>query len=131
MNWLALLGLEGRVARWHKLVIEGAIAAEDRIALASLEWQAEKARLRVLLVLGVLLAGLTVVALTVLSLAVIVHFWDTPERRLAAWLVAGAWVLAWAGVLASVVAVARRASQAFAFTRRELQQDWQSLKETL
>lgn len=131
MNWWAFLGLEGLVARGHKLVIEGAIAAEDRIELASLEWQTEKRRLRLLLVLGVLLGGLTVVALVALSLAIVVHFWDTPQRRLAAWLVAGIWLLAWAGVLAGVVAVARRASQAFALTRRELQQDWRSIKETL
>ncbi|KAF1047820.1 phage holin family protein [Xylophilus sp.] len=131
MSLLRLLGLDGLVARGHKWVIEGAIAAEDRLELASLEWQAEKKRLQYLVVLGVLLAGLTVVALTALSFAIVVHYWDTPSRRLAAWLVALAWLVAWAAVLAGVVAIGRRARHAFILTRRELQRDWQAVKGTL
>ena len=61
MNWLSLLGLEAFVARWRANVIEGALAAEDRLDLARLEWQDQKRRLQLLLVLGVLVAGLTVV----------------------------------------------------------------------
>ena len=34
MNWLSLLGLEAFMARWRANVIEGAIAAEDRLELA-------------------------------------------------------------------------------------------------
>lgn len=81
MNWLSLLGLESLVARWRANVIEGAIAAEDRMDLARLEWQDQKQRLQQMLVLTIVVAGLTVVALIMLSLAVLVHFWDTPIAR--------------------------------------------------
>ena len=89
MNWLSILGLEALVARWRANVIEAAIAAEDRLDLARLEWQDLKHRLQQVLVLTIVVAGLTVVALIMLSLAVVVHFWDTPHRVLVAWLVAG------------------------------------------
>ena len=88
MNWISMLGLEAFVARWRASLIEGAIAAEDRLELAHLEWQEQKRRLRYLLVLTILVAGLTVVALILLSLALMVQFWDTPQRILVAWLVA-------------------------------------------
>ena len=39
MNWLSILGLEALAARWHANVLEAAIAAEDRVDLARLEWQ--------------------------------------------------------------------------------------------
>lgn len=74
MNWLSLLGLEGLAARWRANLIEGAIAAEDRMDLARLEWADLKQRLQQLLVLTILVAGLTVVALIMVSLAVLVHF---------------------------------------------------------
>ena len=67
MNWLSLLGLEGLAARWRANLIEGAIAAEDRMDLARLEWADLKQRLQQLLVLTILVVGLTVVAL-ILSL---------------------------------------------------------------
>ena len=38
MNWLALLGLDVMVARWRVAAIEGAIAVEDRMELAKLEY---------------------------------------------------------------------------------------------
>ena len=53
MNWLSLLGLEGLAARWRANLIEGAIAAEDRMDLARLEWADLKQRLQQLLVLTV------------------------------------------------------------------------------
>lgn len=131
MNWLSILGLESLVSRWRANVIEAAIAAEDRMDLARLEWQDQKQRLQQMLVLTILVAGLTVVALIMLSLAVLVHFWDTPQRTLVAWIVAGVWVAGWAATLLSLVAVAKRASDGFALTRRELAQDWRDIKERL
>lgn len=131
MNWLSLLGLDSLVARWRANVIEGAIAAEDRMNLARLEWQDQKQRLLQLLVLTILVGGLTVVALIMLSLAVLVHFWDTPERTLVAWVVAGAWTLGWAGTLMALVSIAQRAGNGFALTRLELAQDWRDIKERL
>lgn len=131
MNWLSLLGLDVWLTRWHAAVLEGVIATEDRLELAHLEWQQLKLRLRELLVLTVAVAALTVVALTLLSAAVIVQFWDTPHRLLATWLVAGAWLILWAIALASLLSVARSASNGFALTRRELLQDWRDIKERL
>lgn len=131
MNWLSLLGLEGMAARWRANAIEGAIAVEDRVDLARLEWADLKQRLQQLLVLTIVVGGLTVVALIMLSLAVLVHFWDSPQRVLVAWLVAGLWVLGWAGALAALVSVAQRAGNGFALTRQELAQDWRDIKERL
>lgn len=131
MNWLSLLGLEGFVARWRANVIEAAIAAEDRMDLARLEWDGLKRRLQQLLVLTIVVGGLTVVALVMLSLAVLVQFWDTPQRVLVAWLVAGGWVIVWAAMLATLVSVAQRAGSGFALTRSELAHDWRDIKERL
>lgn len=131
MNWLSLLGLEAFVARWRANVIEGALAAEDRLDLARLEWQDQKRRLQLLLVLGVLVAGLTVVALIMLSVAVLVQFWDTPQRTLVAWLVAALWTLGWSVVLMSLISATKRLANGFALTRRELAQDWRDIKERL
>ncbi|CAN7428821.1 MULTISPECIES: phage holin family protein [unclassified Acidovorax] len=131
MNWLSLLGLEGLAARWRANVIEGAIAVEDRVDLARLEWADLKQRIQQLLVLTIVVTGLTVVALIMLSLAVLVHFWDTPQRTLVAWLVAGVWTLGWVAALVALVSVAQRAGNGFALTRNELAQDWRDIKERL
>lgn len=131
MNWLSLLGLEGLAARWRANVIEGAIAVEDRVDLARLEWADLKQRFQQLLVLTIVVTGLTVVALIMLSIAVLVHFWDTPQRTLVAWLVAGVWTLGWLAALVALVSVAQRAGNGFALTRRELSQDWRDIKERL
>jgi uncharacterized membrane protein YqjE len=131
MNWLSILGLDAFVARWRANVIEGAIAAEDRMELARLEWQDQKQRLQHMLVLTILVAGLTVVALIMFSFAVLVHFWDTPQRTVVAWIVAGAWVAGWAAGLGALITVAQRARNGFALTRRELAQDWRDIKERL
>ena len=70
MNWLSLLGLEAFVARWRANVIEGAIAAEDRLELARLEWLDQKQRLQQMLVLLIAVTGLTVVTLVLVSMAI-------------------------------------------------------------
>ena len=131
MNWLSILGLEALAARWRANVIEAAIAAEDRMDLVCLEWQDQKRRLQQMLALTIVVAGLTVVALIMLSLAVVVHFWDSPQRALAAWLVAGGWTVGWIITLTMLVSVARRAGSGFALTRQELAQDWRDIKERL
>lgn len=131
MNWLSLLGLEGWVARWRAAIIEGVIAAEDRIELARLEWADQKRRMAQLVVLLVLFGCVAVIALLLLSLAVLVQFWDSPQRVLVAWLLAGGWFLAWVAVAVVLVSIGRQAGNAFALTRRELQQDWRTIKEQL
>lgn len=128
MNWISLLGLEVFVARWRSTILEGVIAVEDRLELAHLEWQAQKRRLRRLVVLSVVVAGLTVVALLTLSLAMLVQFWDSPQRTTVAWLLAGGWMALWAVALAVLLKVARQAEHAFFFSRQELAKDWQCIK---
>lgn len=131
MNWLSLLGLEAFVARWRANVIEGAIAAEDRLELARLEWLDQKQRLQQLLVLLIAVTGLTVVTLVLVSIAILVQFWDTPHRVMVAWVVAGVWLVVWCAAIIKLVSVARSTGSGFALTRRELSQDWRDIKERL
>lgn len=131
MNWLSLLGLDALVARWRAAVIEGAIAFDDRVALARLEWRDQQRHLRHALLLTLALGGLTIVALLLLSMAVVVQFWDTPHRTLVAWVVAAVWLAAWGVALAALLSVLRQVGNGFALTRRELAQDWQDVKERL
>ena len=131
MNWLSLLGLEAFVARWRANVIEGAIAAEDRLELARLEWLDQKQRLQQLLVLLIAVTGLTVVTLVLVSMAIGGRFWDTPHRVMVAWVVAGVWLVAWCAAIIKLVSVARSTGSGFALTRRELSQDWRDIKERL
>ena len=131
MNWLSLLGLEAFVARWRANVIEGAIAAEDRLELARLEWLDQKQRLQQLLVLWIAVTGLTVVTLVLVSMAILVQFGDTPHRVMVAWVVAGVWLVAWCAAIIKLVSVARSTGSGFALTRRELSQDWRDIKERL
>ena len=126
-----MLGLEAFVARWRANVIEGAIAAEDRLELARLEWLDQKQRLQQLLVLLIAVTGLTVVTLVLVSMAILVQFWDTPHRVMVAWVVAGVWLVAWCAAIIKLVSVARSTGSGFALTRRELSQDWRDIKERL
>ena len=131
MNWLALLGLDVIVARWRVAAIEGAIAVEDRMELAKLEWQDQKRYIRRILVLAMAVAGLTVVSMVMVSMAVLVQFWDTPYRSVAGWVVAGVWLAAWLGLLVALLRSVQRAQDGFPLTRRELAQDWRDIKDML
>ncbi len=131
MNWISLLGLDHLLARVRVAAIEGAIAVEDRLDLARLEWQDQKRSLLQLLILAVAVTGLTVVSMVVLSIAVVVHFWDTPHRGLAGWLVSAVWLVLWVLALLGLLRAARRAGNGFALTRQELAQDWRDIKEQL
>ena len=107
------------------------MAAQDRLELAQLEWQQQKRHWRQLLALALTVAALTVLFLVALSLALIVQFWDTPERTLVAWLLTGAWLLLWTLAVAALISVAKRGGGGFGLTRRELRQDWLDIKEGL
>jgi uncharacterized membrane protein YqjE len=131
MNWLTLLGLENFAARWRANAIEGAIAAEDRLELARLEWLDQKRCLQQMLVLLIAVTGLTMVALVLLSVAVLAQFTDTPHRAMVASVVAGTLQVAWCAAIFKLVSVMRSAGNGFALTRRELSQDWRDIKERL
>ena len=66
MNLISLLGLDSLLERWRANLNEAAIAAEDRVDLAQLEWQQHKRSMQVLAVLAIVLGALTVVVLIVL-----------------------------------------------------------------
>lgn len=131
MNCMSLLGLDNLSARMRANLNEGAIAAEDRLALARLEWEAQKKRLQAILVLAILMGGITVVALVTLSIAILVQMWDTPQRVVVAWVMAGVWVLAWLAGLSVLVSTLRKSRDPFELTRAELARDWALIKEKL
>jgi uncharacterized membrane protein YqjE len=124
MKLLALLGLDARVRRVRAAVSEGALAAEDRVQLLRMAWDDEKQRLKRILLLGVAVTGLTTVAVALLAVAVVVHFWDTPNRITAAWLVAGVSILVWIAAIVAFMSTMREATSAFVPACQELERDW-------
>lgn len=124
MKLLSLFGLDARLRRLRIAAAEGALAAEDRMQLLRMGWEDEKRRLKVALVLVVAVGGLTTVAVALLSMAVVVHFWDTPHRIAAAWWVAAVWGLLWLAAALGLLSSLRGASNSFEPARRELERDW-------
>ena len=124
MRLLSLFGLNARLRRLRIAAAEGALAAEDRVQLLRMAWEDEKQRLKLMLVLVVAVLGLTTVAVALLSMAVVVHFWETPHRIAAAWSVAGVWVLLWLGAALGLFLTLRNASNSFIPARREFERDW-------
>jgi len=143
VKWLALLGLEQWLQkrwqhclqRWGErsrtVMTEASVAVEDRLALARLEWLEHKRRLLFTVALAAALGVLTTATLLLLALAVLLQWWDTPQRITAVCLLAAASVVACGVVCCLLRACLRRSDDAFALTRRELAHDWQALKERL
>ncbi|TFF63202.1 MULTISPECIES: phage holin family protein [Comamonas] len=131
VNLISLLGLDSLLERWRANLNEAAIAAEDRVDLAQLEWQQHKRSMQTLAVLAIVLGALTVVVLIVLSMAVLVQFWDSEHRQLVAWLLVGGWVLVWGLGLWRLLEAVNQLSSPFRLTRRELKSDWQAMKERI
>ncbi len=121
---MSLLGLDARLRHLKILAREGALAAEDRVLLLRLAWEEEKQRLQLMLVLVIAVMGLTTVAAALLSVAVVVHFWDTPHRIAAAWSVAAVWTALWIAAVVALLSTLRKTSSAFEPTRREFERDW-------
>ncbi len=110
---------------------EGALAAEDRIDLLRFAWEDEKKRLRSMLGLVIAVVGLTTIAIALLSVAVVVHFWDSPYRVTAAWLVAAVWLGLWLASVIALLAMTGKPSTAFEPVLHELERDRQWLRQTL
>jgi len=124
MRLRSLFGLDARIRRLRIAAAEGALAAEDRVQLLRMTWEDEKQRLKLMLVFVVAVLGLTTVAVALLSMAVVVHFWDTPYRATAAWWVAGVWVALWLAAAIGLLLTLRNASSNFIPTRHEFERDW-------
>lgn len=110
MSFSALFGLRTRLRRLRILAGEGALAAEDRAQLLRLAWDEEKKRLGTVLGLAIAVIGLTTVAIALLSVAIVVHFWDTPYRTMAAWVLALLWVGLWAAAVLTLMGTLRKSS---------------------
>ncbi|MDP9900122.1 phage holin family protein [Variovorax ginsengisoli] len=124
MKLLSLFGLDARIRRVKIAIGEGGIAAEDRVQLLRMAWEEEKQRLKLMLVLVIAVLGLATVAVALLSVAVVVHYWETPYRITAAWTVAGVWIALWAACALALFQLLRRPSRAFDPLREQLGQDW-------
>lgn len=128
MNLFSLLGLDVLMERWRATLNETAIAAEDRAELAQLEWSQHKRSIKTLLVLGIVLGALTVVVLMVLSMAVVVQFWDSPQRTTVVWALAVGWCVVWGFGLWRLLAAVKELSDPFRLTRHELKSDWKAIR---
>ncbi|CAN7507916.1 phage holin family protein [Variovorax sp. LjRoot290] len=125
MRLLSLFGLDSRLRRLRIAASEGALAAEDRVQLLQLAWEEEKQRLQLMLVLVIAVIGLTTVAVALLSVAVVVHFWETPNRVAAAWAVAAIWIALWLVAAVALMSTLRKTSEAFGPARHEFERDWE------
>ena len=125
MKLLSLFGLDARIRRLRIAAGEGALAAEDRVQLVRMAWEEEKQRYKQMLVLVVAVLGLTTVAVALLSVAVVVHFWDTPNRIAAAWSVAALWIVLWLIAVVKLMKAMTGAKTVVAETRREFERDWE------
>jgi uncharacterized membrane protein YqjE len=128
---LSLLGLEARIRRLKIAAGEGAMAAEDRAQLIRMAWDAEKQRLQSVIVLTVAVLALTTVTVALLSVAIVVHFWDSPYRATAAWCVALVWVLLWLGAVVALLSNLRQANAAIEPAKLELARDWAWVQDRL
>ncbi|HEY9224178.1 MAG TPA: phage holin family protein [Variovorax sp.] len=128
---LSLLGLEAYIRRLKIAAGEGAMAAEDRAQLIRMAWDEEKQRLQSVVILTVAVLALTTVTVALLSVAIVVHFWDSPYRATAAWCVALVWVLLWLGAVLALLSNLRRASSAIAPAKLELARDWAWMQDRL
>lgn len=131
MKLLSLLGLDAWLRRLRYGVIEGASAMEDRVQLLRMAWQQDKQRLKLLCFLTFAVMALAILALAMLSAATVVHFWDSPQRVVAAWSVAGFWSLLWAAAMVWLWTLLQRGSTAFDPIRREFSRDWEWLEAQL
>jgi uncharacterized membrane protein YqjE len=127
----AILGIRSQLRRLRILIGEGALAAEDRAELLRFAWEDEKRRLRWMLGLVIAVVGLTTIAIALLSVAIVVHFWDSPHRSVAAWLVAAVWLVLWFVSVLGLVSATARASTAFEPVRREFDRDREWLRHSL
>lgn len=133
MNLLTLLGIDRWVSslsdHMRETMVEAVSGFDARAELAKQEWVEEKQRLGQVVFWSCLCLGFAVALLFAVSIAVVVTFWDSSYRTIAAWSVVGVWLL---GMLVSLLvlrALMRRGQASFKYTKRELGRDWQALKD--
>ncbi len=114
--------------RLRILASEGGLAAEDRAELLRFAWEDEKRRLRSMLGLVIAVVGLTTIAIALLSVAIVVHFWDSPYRVTAAWLVAAVWSGLWLASVIALLSMSGKPSTSFEPLRHEWERDREWLR---
>lgn len=133
MNLLTLLGIDRWVSslsdHMHETMVEAVSGFDARAQLARQEWQEEKQRLGRLVFWSCLCLGFSVALLFAVSIAVVVTFWDSDYRIIAAWSVVGFWLLAMLVSLLVLRVLVKRGQASFEYTKRELGRDWQALKD--
>lgn len=131
MRLSKLFGIKRSLRRLRILAGEGALAAEDRVQLLRFAWEDEKKRLQSILALVIAVTGLTTIAIALLSVAIVVHFWETPHRISAAWLVAALWVVLWLVAVFTLMSTLRKASSSFDPAREAFERDLAWFQESL
>ena len=88
-------------------------------------------RLQRILALVIAVIGLTTVAIALLSVAIVVHFWETPYRITAAWLVAALWVGLWMAAVIALMSMLGKSSEAFDPAREAFERDLAWIQDSL
>lgn len=132
---LALFGVDRLLSSFGEAVndalVEGVSGFEARKELAKMEWAEEKVRLQRLFLFAVLFAVFLFLTLFFVSMAVLVTFWETDHRVTVAWGVALLWGTGFFVSFLSLRKVVQQGRQAFQYTRQELQEDLQTVKNQL
>lgn len=102
-----------RLRKVRRIAVFAADRSGDYVELAGIELSLYRAALVATLISGVALVFCGLGTLGFVSVAAIVNFWDTDYRKLAAWLVAGAWLLI---TLISLAIAARSAPKGSPFS---------------
>jgi uncharacterized membrane protein YqjE len=126
-----IFGITSRLRRLRILMGEGALAVEDRAELLRFAWEDEKRRLQWMLGLVIAVVGLTTITAALLSVAIVIHFWDTPYRSVAAWWAAAVWAVLWLASLVALVSMKGKSSATFESVRREFDRDREWLGRSL
>lgn len=131
MNWISMLGLGGWLQRMRKVASLGAVAVEQRLELASLEWYEHKQRLLLQVLVATVALVFAAAFCVALSAVVIISFWDSPQRMLVAWLVVAFWAILLVIVLFILRNIVCKSAGFFVLTRTELAKDWHGIRDSL
>ena len=119
----AVTGTDGFLTHIRQLGVSVLSNVAMRIELLSIEVQEEKARLARLAMSAALVSALLIVSLVMVSVLILAIYWDTPQRVVAALLLAGTFSMLTIGGGLYLAAQLRRSSTLFATSAGELRRD--------
>lgn len=133
IHLLSLLGLgkwaDSLSEKMHAIFSEGANGFEARVLLAKLELQEGRRVLLQAIVLLLICAVVGFVLLMFSAIALVVQFWDTPYRMTVTWGLVFVLAVLFIGTLVYLLRTIRKSKRTFELTMRELNKDWETLKE--